>query len=148
MFLVMMLLTFTFRLKVKSPYFLRFIHRKQVLYHQLTLKNSPHVTQLLGQKRNDDFYNRGISVSFFFSNAKQNNDTERLWYCCILWVTKQRKYAQISLNYLSWKIYFKEHNWEMENKMQFMNDWQGPLTSRRCKKASLMLRNERSQTRQ
>ena len=62
----MMLLTFTFRLKVKSPYFLRFIHRKQVLYHQLTLKNSPHVTQLLGQKRNDDFYNRGISVSFFF----------------------------------------------------------------------------------
>ena len=36
----------------------------------------------------------------------------------------------------------------MENKMQFMNDWQGPLTSRRCKKASLMLRNERSQTRQ
>ena len=57
-------------------------------------------------KRNDDFYNRGISVSFF------SND------------------------------------WEMENKMQFMNDWQGPLTPRRCKKASLRLRNERSQTRQ
>ena len=148
----MLLLTFTFRFKVKSPYFLRFIYRKQVLYHQLTLKNSPHFTQLLGQnemKRNDDFYNRGISVSFF-SNAKQNKDTERLWYYCILCVTKQRKYAQISLNYLSWKIYFKEHNnyWEMENKMQFMNDWQGPLTHRRCKKASLMLRNERSQTRQ
>lgn len=32
--------------------------------------------------------------------------------------------------------------------MQFMNDWQGPLTSRRYKKASLMLRNECSQTRQ
>ena len=32
--------------------------------------------------------------------------------------------------------------------MQFINDWQGPLTSRRCKKSSLMLRNERSQTRQ
>ena len=73
----MMLLTFTFRFKVKSPYFLRFIYRKQVPYHQLTLKNSPHFTQLLGQKRNDDFYNRGISVSFF-SNAKQNKDTERL----------------------------------------------------------------------
>ena len=57
-------------------------------------------------KRNDDFYNRGISVSFF------SND------------------------------------WEMENKMHLMNDWQGPLTFRRCKKASLMLRNERSQTRQ
>ena len=49
----MMLLTFTFRFKVKSPYFLRFIHRKQVLYHQLALKNSPHVTQLLGQKGNE-----------------------------------------------------------------------------------------------
>ena len=146
----MMLLTFTFRFKVKLiPYFLRFIYRKQVLYHQLTLKNSPHFTQLLGQKRNDDFYNRGISTSFF-SNAKQNKDTERLWYYCILCVTKQRKYVQISLNYLSWKIYFKEHNnyWEMENKMQFMNDWQGPLTPRRCKKVSLRLRNERSQTRQ
>ena len=46
-------LTFTFRLKVKSPYFLRFIHRKQVLYHQLALKNRPHVTQLLGQKGNE-----------------------------------------------------------------------------------------------
>ena len=32
--------------------------------------------------------------------------------------------------------------------MPLMNDCQGPLTSRRCKKASLMLTNERSQTRQ
>lgn len=89
-----------------------------------------------------------VFLFLFFSNAKQNNDTERLWYCFILCVTKQRKYAQISLNYLSWKIYFKKHNWEMKNKMQFMNDCQGLLTPRRCKKASSMLRNECSQTHQ
>ena len=36
----------------------------------------------------------------------------------------------------------------MKNKMQFMNDCQGLLTPRRCEKASLMLRNECSQTHQ
>ena len=69
----MMLLTFTFRFKLKSPYFLHFIFfdgseagtlpttqdKEQPTCHPITWGKNE-------MKRNDDFYNRGISVSFFF----------------------------------------------------------------------------------